>query len=53
MKKTKYCSACGRHVRAEKRFSLGWCIFTGGLYLPYYLLFKKKDSCPICGTKCD
>ncbi len=54
----KYCKSCEQEVKGNKKFS--WVIFILGfltfgilsaLYVIYYLIFKRSNKCPICGTK--
>ncbi len=47
----KYCVHCQRNVQPEKRFSwVAFIVFLGIFYLPYYLIFKRKQ-CPICAGR--
>ena len=44
----KYCVHCQRNVKPEKKFSwVAFLLLLGVFYLPYHLIFKKKQ-CPIC-----
>ena len=51
----KFCKACNQNVMPTKKFSVVWflidllTIVGGGIYIIYYLFFKKK-GCPICGN---
>lgn len=51
----KYCKICNQNVTPVKKFSIGWFLFDlltvvgGGIYILYYLFFKKK-VCPMCNT---
>lgn len=54
----KYCTLCERNVDPIKsKWSWAWFIilcFTviGGIgYAIYHVLLKRKNRCPICGTK--
>lgn len=52
----KFCENCNKNIMPIKKFSVKWflidllTIVGGGIYIIYYLFFKKK-SCPICGCK--
>lgn len=52
----KYCPNCNQNVQPDKKFSIGWFLFScitvvgGGVYIIYWALFKKK-TCPICGGR--
>jgi len=49
----KYCESCNQNVEPSKKFSIAWflinCLWIigGGVYLIYFIFFKKK-TCPIC-----
>jgi len=40
------CPRCGAKIRPIKPFSLKLFVFTGGLYIFYWLM--KAPKCPVC-----
>jgi len=53
-----FCELCDRPITPVKsKFSWAWFILfcfsgIGGIiYIIYHILFKKKNRCPLCGTK--
>jgi hypothetical protein len=51
MKAVNFCPLCQRPVQAVKKPSWPLMIVLFPFYEIYYVLFKKKDRCPVCSAK--